>query len=61
MSSIISDPTYQKIKEYVLEYPGGTNNHDERTEAIIQAQTGIRYCRTVDSTYAFDLPADLYA
>lgn len=44
-----------------MAYPGATNNHDERTERIIRAHTGIQYCRTVDSTYAFDLPVDMYA
>ena len=43
-----------------MAYPGATNNHDEHTERIIRAHTGIRYCRTVDSTHAFELPDNLY-
>lgn len=44
-----------------MAYPGATNNHNERTERIIRAHTGIRYCRTVDSTCSFEKPENLYA
>jgi len=43
-----------------MAYPGATNNHDERTERIIKAHTGIRYCRTVDDSHSFEIPDNLY-
>lgn len=43
-----------------MAYPGATNNHDERTERIIRAHTGIRYCRTVDDSHSIAIPDNLY-
>lgn len=43
-----------------MAYPGATKNHDERTERIIRAHTGIRYCRTVDDSHSFAIPDNLY-
>ena len=43
-----------------MAYPCGGVNHDDRVAGIIQAQTQIRYCRTVTSTHCFEIPSDLY-
>ena len=34
-------------------YPGGGINHDHRVAEIIRKNTGVRYCRTTDSTHSF--------
>ena len=41
-------------------YPGGGINHNKRVADIIRQNTGIKYCRTTDSTRIFDLQSDLY-
>lgn len=43
-----------------MAYPGGTNNHNERTEKLIRGHTGIRYCRTVDDSHSFAIPENPY-
>lgn len=56
----------QKLSQLVgyevvgMAYPGGGKNHDDRIAGLVQEHTGIRYARTVDSSFAFELPADLY-
>ena len=42
-----------------MAYPGGGINNDERVADVIRKNTGIRYARTIESTYSFDLPTDL--
>ncbi len=39
-------------------YPNGP--FDEHVKRILKERTGIRYARTVNSTYEFDLPTDWY-
>lgn len=43
-----------------MAYPGGGVNHDDRVAEIIRTQTGIRYARTITSTYDFQPPTDLF-
>lgn len=40
-------------------YPGGGMNHNDRVASIIRQNTGVKYARTIVSTYSFDLPEDL--
>ena len=39
-----------------MAYPCGGVNNDERVATIIKEKTGVRYSRTITSTYSFDLP-----
>lgn len=41
-------------------YPGGGINHDARAAKIIRENTGVKYARTTDSSYSFDLQDDLF-
>ena len=41
-------------------YPGGGVNFNSRVAGIIKANTGIKYCRTIQSNGAFDLSPNLY-
>jgi peptidoglycan/xylan/chitin deacetylase (PgdA/CDA1 family) len=41
-------------------YPGGGINHNKRVADIIRQNTGVKYCRTTDSTHSFDLQSDLF-
>lgn len=56
----------QKLSEIVkyevvgMAYPGGGVNNDERVADIIKRRTGVKYSRTIKSTYDFDLQDDLY-
>lgn len=43
-----------------MAYPGGSANHDARVEKLIKEHTGIKYCRTVESTGAFEWKQDMY-
>lgn len=43
-----------------MAYPCGGVNHDDRVAEIIKNTTGIRYVRTITSTYNFDLQTNLY-
>lgn len=43
-----------------MAYPCGGVNCDERVAGIIKNKTGIRFARTVESSYSFDVPEDLY-
>lgn len=40
-------------------YPSGGVNNDDRVEALIRANTGAKYARTITSSYAFELPDNL--
>ena len=42
-----------------MAYPCGGVNNDDRVAAIIQANTSVRYARTITSTYSFDLPQNM--
>lgn len=48
-------------KEVVgMAYPcGGVNNNDEVAQ-IIKENTGVKYSRTITSSYSFDIPENLY-
>ena len=41
-------------------YPGGGVNYDSRVAEIIKKNTGIKYCRTIESNHSFDLQNNLY-
>ncbi|MBQ8342043.1 MAG: polysaccharide deacetylase family protein [Clostridia bacterium] len=41
-------------------YPGGGINHNKRVADIIRQNTGVKYCRTTDSTRNFEPQADLF-
>lgn len=41
-------------------YPGGGINHNKRVADLIRNNTGIKYCRTIDSNHSFDIQSDLY-
>lgn len=43
-----------------MAYPCGGVNNDDRVAEIIQKNTGIRYARTITSTYSFDRQEQLY-
>ena len=43
-----------------MAYPCGGVNNDERVASIIKEKTGVRYSRTITSTFSFDLPTNLY-
>ncbi len=43
-----------------MAYPCGGVNNDDRVAAIIKKQTGVKYARTITSTYSFDLPKNLH-
>ncbi len=42
-----------------MAYPNGGVNNDDRVEALIRANTGIKYARTITSSYSFDLQDNL--
>ena len=41
-------------------YPGGGINHNKRVADIIRQNTGVKYCRTTDSTRNFEVQTDLF-
>ncbi len=41
-------------------YPGGGVNNDDRVAEIIKNKTGVKYCRTIKSTFGFDVGENLY-
>lgn len=43
-----------------MAYPCGGVNNDERVAGLIKNHTGVRYARTITSTYSFALPKNLY-
>ena len=42
-----------------MAYPNGGVNNDDRVEALIRKNTGIKYARTITSSYSFDLQENL--
>lgn len=55
--------TLQKLssKDVVgMAYPCGGVNNDKRVAGIIKNRTGVKYSRTIKSTYTFDLQEDLF-
>lgn len=42
-----------------MAYPGGGINHDARVADLIRQHTGVRYARTITSTYSFELQKNL--
>ena len=45
---------------FMMAYPGGGVNNDERVAKVIRDHTAIRFARTTTSTYSFAPQADLY-
>lgn len=43
-----------------MAYPGGGTNHDARVARLIRENTGIKYARTIISSYGFDRQKDLF-
>lgn len=43
-----------------LAYPNGGANNDDRVAKIIKEQTGIKYCRTIETTDSFELQENLF-
>lgn len=43
-----------------MAYPCGGVNNDDRIASVIRERTGVKYCRTITSTYSFDLQENLY-
>ena len=43
-----------------MAYPCGGVNNDERVAKIIQEKTGVKYARTITSTYQFDKQSNLF-
>jgi len=43
-----------------MAYPCGGVNNDDRVAKIIKEKTGVKYSRTITSTYNFDLQDNLY-
>jgi len=41
-------------------YPCGGVNYDRRVSSILRENTGLRYCRTIVSSYSLDMQSDLY-
>lgn len=43
-----------------MAYPCGGVNNDDRVAAIIKANTGVKYARTIAANFSFDLQDNLY-
>ncbi len=43
-----------------MAYPGGGVNNDERVAKIIKENTGVKYSRTITSSFSFEPQTDLY-
>lgn len=43
-----------------MAYPCGGHNNDDRVAKIIKENTGVKYARTIDFTYKFDMQENLY-
>lgn len=43
-----------------MAYPGGGVNNNERVAELIRKNTGIKYARTITSTYTYDPQTNLY-
>ncbi len=42
-----------------MAYPNGGVNNDDRVEALIRSNTGVKYARTITHSYSFDLQENL--
>ena len=42
-----------------MAYPCGGTNNDDRVANVIKTQTGVKYARTITSTFSFDLPKNI--
>lgn len=43
-----------------MAYPCGGDNNDERVAEIIRKKTGVKYARTIKSTYNFDIQKNIF-
>lgn len=43
-----------------MAYPNGGINNDDRVAKIIKEQTGVKYSRTITSSYSFDVFGNIY-
>ena len=43
-----------------MAYPCGGVNNDDRVAEVIKKQTGVKYARTITSTFSFDIPKNLH-
>ena len=43
-----------------MAYPCGGKNNDDRVAAVIRENTGVKYCRTITSSYSFAKQTDLH-
>ncbi len=43
-----------------MAYPCGGVNNDDRVAGIIEANTGIQYCRTITTNHSFDVQSNLF-
>ncbi len=43
-----------------MAYPCGGVNNDDRVAEIIKNKTGVKFARTITSTYSFDMPKNLH-
>lgn len=43
-----------------MAYPCGGENNNERVAKIIKEKTGVLYARTIQPTYSFELPKNIY-
>ncbi len=43
-----------------MAYPGGGQNHDGRVARLVREKTGVKYARTIISSYSFAAEQDLY-
>ena len=55
---VLSDMVGYKVVG--LAYPNGGENNDDRVAKVIKERTGVKYARTIKSTYNFDLQTNLY-
>ena len=54
----LSDLSGYEVKGFA--YPGCIPNYDERVMNVIKNKTGIKYCRTAESTYNFSVCENLH-
>ena len=43
-----------------MAYPCGGVNNDDRVAEVIKNKTGVKFARTITSTYSFDMPKNLH-
>lgn len=43
-----------------MAYPGGGINHDERVARVVKETTGVKFARTITSSYSFASQRDMY-